>query len=342
ELARALPPAYLVDAADDAARLAAAHPGAAFISKERLWARGGLLFVQGGEAAPGVLARESELSSIGDEIPATEERLEHARTTLRRLVEERTALAGRIESLNARAGELKRELAVAQARKHDVEKRRQKVSAAHQTIADEQAELESALADANAQRAQFQSELVEKEATHQGLEAAFDRAKSEVEAAKESRQVIETESAGRRGHLALLEERLSTQSQEVDRVRRQITYTEEQLRIWAQEDGTLSRRLDELGGEREGAEQELQSALERRSGAQEEVLAAQKTLDAERESIRGLEEKVKVTRAERESVRGSLESRRVERASATQDAEHLATSYRETFGKLIPGTAPPP
>ncbi|MEM1182002.1 MAG: AAA family ATPase, partial [Acidobacteriota bacterium] len=342
ELARALPPAYLVDSASDAARLSAEVPGAAFISRERLWARGGLLYVQGGEAAPGVLARESELSSIADEIPDTEARLEKARTTLRRLVEERTALAGRIESLNARAGELKRELAVAQARKHDVEKRRQKVSAAHQTIADEQAELESALADANAQRTEFQSQLLEKEATHKELEAAFDRAKADVDVAKETRQGIETENAGRRGHLALLEERLSTQIQEVARVRRQITYTEEQLRIWSQEDGTLRRRLGELGGERENAEGELQGALERRAGAEEEVLAAQKRLDEERESIRGLEEQVKTTRAERETVRRSLEGQRVEQASANQDAEHLAASYRETFGRLIPGTAPPP
>ena len=37
DVGRALPPAYLVDSAEDAARLAAAHPGVAFLSRDRMW-----------------------------------------------------------------------------------------------------------------------------------------------------------------------------------------------------------------------------------------------------------------------------------------------------------------
>ena len=56
-LAAALPPAFLVEAAADASRLARRHPGVAFLSREGLWAVGGTVHVEAAEAGRGVLER---------------------------------------------------------------------------------------------------------------------------------------------------------------------------------------------------------------------------------------------------------------------------------------------
>ena len=52
DVVHALPPAYLVESAGDARRLASSHPGIAFISRDRLWAQAGVLHVQGHELSP--------------------------------------------------------------------------------------------------------------------------------------------------------------------------------------------------------------------------------------------------------------------------------------------------
>src|SRR5262249_14939659 len=64
ELAQALRPAYLVDTAAAAERLAKRHPGISFLSPDGVWAQGGLLHVEGGEALPGVLERERDLAGL--------------------------------------------------------------------------------------------------------------------------------------------------------------------------------------------------------------------------------------------------------------------------------------
>lgn len=340
ELARALPPAYLVHGADDAERLAAAHPGIAFLSKERLWARGGTLWVQGEEAAPGVLARESELVSIAEEVPRTESELEAAKTGLQHMVQERTRLASEIQKVDSRAAELRREIAVGQARRQDIEARRQKVVASHQTLAAEQDELAQALETRRTGRGDLEAQLEQAEKDHRGAEERLTGLQAEVEAAKERRETLRTESAGRRGRLQLLQERLEAQTQEAVRVRRQITYTEEQLRMWAQEDGSLERRLGELDQSEQEAQTELQSALEQRAGAQDAVLEQQRVLDEQREQTRTLEARVQRLRQEQTALRSQISSQKVDEASAKQDAEHLAASYRDAFKLYIPGTKP--
>ena len=336
-LARALPPAYLVHQAEDAARLAAEHPGIAFISRERLWAQGGARWVQGHEAAPGVLARESELDDIREEIPRLETDLTRTRQTLEGLVAERTRLASERSSLGDALAELRRDVAVAQARRQDANTRHDRFLGEQGKVAQEQVEIAGELESKRAQRQELADRLAEAEGRHQELTETFDRYQAEVEAAKEERETLRTAGAGNRGRLDLLSERLESHNQEAVRVRRQITYTEEQLEIWSQEDDSLGRRLGEIEVAMDEAESSLQGALEQRSDAQEKVLEQQKRLDAQREVLRELEEGVQKDRTERDGLRQQIEARRVDRASLGQDAEHLAVSYREAFKVLLPG-----
>ena len=340
ELARSLPPAYLVHHAADAERLAARHPGIAFLSKEKVWVRGGILWVQGEQAAPGVLARESELVSIAEEIPQTEARLESTKAALQQLIQERTRLASEIQRTESQVGELRREIAVGQARRQDIEGRRLKVSASHRTVTEEQDELSHSLTERTAGKGDLADRLSAAEQGHEDSRQRLENAQAEVEATKERREALRTEGAGRRGRLQLLEERLEAQTQEAVRVRRQITYTEEQLKIWQQEDGTLERRLGELESSVDQAEIELQAALDRQAGAQDAVLAQQRVLDDKREQSRTLEARVQRLRQERDGLRSQIGSFKIDQAGAKQDAEHLAASYRDAFKMYLPGTKP--
>ncbi len=342
DIARALPPAYLVRHAVDAQRLAAEYPGVAFISRERVWAHGGFLRVQGEASAPGVLARENELQSITKEIPRLEQRNAEVIRLLQTIVEGRGRLAGEIHRLDEQAGEVRREIAVAQARRQDADTRRKKVDDENKKIAAEQAELQAQIENRKIKRGELQAELEAGERRHAELTATFDRAQLEVEASRERRESLRTEGAGRRGRLALLEERLESHHTELVRMKRQITFTEEQLEVWGREDGSLERRLSELRQGIDTAEGELQAALDRRAEAQESVLEQQGVLDAHRETLRRLDEAVQQVRARRDEQRGELEGLRVERAGVRQDAEHLSATFRDQFKKYLPGTAPKP
>ncbi|MCP4654984.1 MAG: chromosome segregation protein SMC [bacterium] len=341
ELASALPPAYLVTDAEDAERLAGEHPGIAFICRDRLWALGGALRVQGEEAAPGVLARESELESIRLEIPENEERLRQATETLKRLVDERTRHASAIHRLDDEIAELRREIAVAQARRQDAAARNEKHVAEHQEVAREQDKIGRELGTKAATKEQLAIELREADAGHQGLTESFDRCQLEVNAAREERETLRTAGAGRRARLELLKERLESQNKELTRLRHQIEEASRQMESWGQERETLDRRRRELEIAMEEAEAELQAALESRAAAQEAVLAQQERLDQRREELRLLEGQVQEARVSSDELRGQIEELRVARAGVRQDAEHLGATYREEFRRILPGMPTP-
>ncbi|MCP3962912.1 MAG: chromosome segregation protein SMC [bacterium] len=345
ELAGSLPPAYLVAGDEDAARLAAEHPGVAFLSRRRLWALGGAVHVQGGEAAPGVLARESELESISEEIPACEERLAQTIQSLEELVEERTRQASKSHRLDEEISRLQRELAVAQARRQDAAARGQKLTGERQTVSTEQGEIATELTALEERRQHLGEDLEQAEREQQELDTEVTSAETAVEATREEREALRTAGAGRRGRLELLEERLESHNQEASRIRGQITYTEEQVETWNQEDTLLQRRLEELETSMAQAESDLQEALERRAETQDAVLERQDRLDVKREEIRTLEEYIGERRTSHESLRTEIEELRVERAGVRQDAEHLSVQYREEFKLALPGTLekyPPP
>ncbi len=340
ELARALPPAYLTRKAVDAARLAAEVPGVAFISRDRLWAQGGVLHVQGNEAAPGVLARTSELEAIAAEIPETEKRRDVAGSTLKQVAGERTRIAGEIHRTDEHIAELRRDLAVAQARRQDVVARQEKLRRERATVVEEQEELGQELATATTVAAQQGSALTAAEARYQEQNASFDRTQLEVEAAKAEREAQRTAGAGRRGRLELLAERLAAQNQEAVRVQRMVAEYQKQITVWEQEQEALERRERELELGIEQAEDQLQIALENKDRAQEAVLAEQQRLDLARDQARQDEEHVERVRAERDVLRSDIERIRIAQASERQAAEHLAVTFREEFKQYFPGTAP--
>jgi chromosome segregation protein len=341
ELGRALPPAYLVDRAADAARLAEEYPGVAFLSRDRIWAVSGTLRVQGEEAAPGVLARESEREAIEREIPVAEQRRRELDDALGRLVEERRERATAIHRLDDEIGELRREIAVAQARRQDASGRRERLRAQQRTIVEEQEEIVAELAAKEQRKELLARRLAEAEAAHSGATERFDATQREVEDAKARRETLRTAGAGRRGRLELLEERMESQHQEVLRVRQRIEETERQLAAWNAERETLERRQEELREAMDRAEFELQNALERRAVAQDGVLEQQEALDQRRDALRELEGRVQELRGAREELRSQIEEARVRQASLRQDAEHLNATYRDEFKRFLPGTRPP-
>jgi len=341
ELARALPPAYLVPAAEDALRLAAAHPGVAFLSRDRMWATGGVVRVQAEEAAPGVLAREHELAAIAGEIPELERRLAEVGGSITRLVGERTEQAGAIQQLDERVAELRREIAVAHARRQDVTARLDKLRAEQATVDGELEEIAAELAEIEARQKECAERLDEAESAHRELERELDRAQAAVEEAKEHRESLREAGADRRGELNLLEQRLEQHNQEASRMRRQRDEIAHQLAAWEEEQAGLERRRTELEQAIANAEKELQAALEQRARVQEDVLAEQDRLDRERERLRRLEARVSTTREQRDELRREIEALRVEQAGVRQDGEHLAISFRDQLGKLLPGCGLP-
>ncbi len=341
ELAAALPPAYLVlseGAAADAERLAAEHPGVAFISRDRLWAQGGALYVHGADAAPGVLARESELEAINTEIPDCTGRLEAAKASVKSLAAERTVKASEAHRLAQRIAELQREAAVAQARHQDAAARHEKLDGERRLLAEEDGQLVLELGSLTGDSSELEDQLDAAEKDTQSLREDVVAAQATVEAAKEERETLRTAGAGRRGRLELLEERLESHNQEAARVQSQITYTQDQLAVWSREDDALERRLKELDAAMAEADDQLQEALSRRAETQDAVLEQQERLDARRDDIRGLEETIQEQRAAHEELRTEIEGLRVARAGVNQDAEHLSNSYREEFKLALPGT----
>ena len=341
EIARALPPAFLVEEAVDARRLAALHPGVAFLSRDRLWALGGTLRVQGREAAPGVLARQSELDTLEQEIPQLEDKIRSAAEIFKKLVEERTQNARTVNRLDDEIAELRREIAVGQARRQDAAGRREKLAAQHRTVNEEQEELARELDAKSTRRAEFSGQLEAAEKAHGDLTESFDRCQHEVETAREEREALRTAGAGNRGKLELLEERLESQSQATTRVQRQMEEMAKQLAQWNEEKALLERRRDELAAGMESADLELQGALERRSHAQDEVLAKQERLDERRDAMRELDGRVQEARSLRDDLRSQIERQRVSQAGVHHDVEHLAVSFREEFHQLLPGAPRP-
>ncbi|MEE8525901.1 MAG: chromosome segregation protein SMC, partial [Thermoanaerobaculia bacterium] len=337
EVARALPPAYLVESAPDAARLAAENHGIAFLSRDRLWAVGGTLRVQGEEAAPGVLARERELDSISAEIPDLEARFAETTDSLGSTVAERTRCAADRHRLEEQVAELRRQQAVAQARRHDAAGRESRLRQELATVAAEQQEIGRELGDRSARQEKLDAEVQRAEKIHDELNRGFETAQAEVESAKEHREALRTAGAGRRGRLELLEERIDSHHHEISGVRRQSTETEEQIGRWSREEAELEEQMSELDAAIAGAEEELQSALEQRAEARDNVLHQQQLLDGERDQLRELEERVQETRDAREELRTEIENHRVDRASLRQDTEHLAVTYAEEFHRALPG-----
>jgi chromosome segregation protein len=335
-VAAALPPAFLVRSAEDAERLARRHPGMAFLSREGVWVQAGTVHVEGEVATPGVLERESELAALERGLPELETAQGRAAAELDRVVAERTALAREANRLQGETAQLRQELAVAQARHEDTLARHQRLAAEQETLSAEQRDNAAELARVTARRAELQSELAAAEQRHAELAAACEAAQADLDAARGAREGLRTASASRRGHLALLDERLESHDREVERLHGEVERGREQVAAWRDEAERLAGRGAEIAAALERAERELLAALEQRAAAEDGVLEEQERLDREREEVRRLEERIAAHREARDLVRTEIEERRIAHAGARQDGEHLALTFHEQFARPLP------
>jgi chromosome segregation protein len=336
ELATALPPAFLVRSAADAERLARLHPGYAFLSREGVWVQAGTFHVEGDVATPGVLERESELATLAKSIPDLERQLQESTSELERLIAERANLAKESNRLQGEVAQLRQELAVHRARQEDAATRHRRLTAEQETLTTEQQEIAREIERVTQRRQQSQDELAAAEERNASLQEGFDRAQAELEASKASREALRTASAGRRGRLELLDERLESHDREEARLRAEVDRGRRQVAIWREDADKLATRRSDLETAIVKAEEELQSALERRAAAEEGVLEQQQRLDERREEIHGLDERIHETRERRDAVRAEVEEHRIAHAALRQDGEHLALTFHEHFEKPLP------
>jgi chromosome segregation protein len=338
ELAAALPPAFLVRSAADAERLARVHPGYAFLSREGVWVQAGTFHVEGEVATPGVLERESELANLAKAIPDLERQLLESGEELNRLVGERANLARESNRLQGEIAQLRQELAVQRARQEDVAARHRRLSTEQETLTGEQRAILQEIERVMQRRQQLQDELAQAEERNASLQEGFDRAQAELESAKASREALRTASAGRRGRLELLDERLESHDREESRLNAEVDRGRRQISIWREDADKLAARRSDLEAAILKAEEDLQGALERRAAAEEGVLEQQQRLDERREEIRELEERIQQTRERRDAVRAEVEEHRIAHAAMRQDSEHLALTFHEHFEKPLPTT----
>ena len=342
ELADALPPAFLVRSAADATRLAAAHPGVAFLSRDRLWAQGGLLHVQGEAAEPGVLAREQELTEVHKALPPMEQELEQLRLEIEELTESIHAKAREIALVETELAEKRRELAVATARRDDIAARERRLAVESETVETEHAEVSRHLSLIGDRAEKLITQLARAEAIHEELEKGFDGAQTDSERSRRDREALRTSGASRRGRLDLLRERLSGHDSEIARIERELGEIDHSVEEWTTESKQLEERGAQIVEGVERAETELQSALEKREGSQEAVLEQQTALNEQRKKLEGFETRVTELREERDQLRIQLNEGKVRQATVQQDSEHLLTSFREHFGEEPPEVVPEP
>ncbi len=336
ELARALPPAYLVESAADAERLAAAHPGIAFISRDRIWAQAGLVHVQGREASPGQLAREQELARLRSQVPPLESELEEARELQRKIAESLAELRREVETESGELAKVRQELAVAGARREDANARQHRLEVESGTLDNERAEVESEIGLIAGRAEKLAGELERAESTHADLERAFDEAQRRVDLARAEREAARTSGAGRRGRLELIEARLDSQRHESARIEADIADGRRQIEEWREEAERLGNRQAEIRESMATAERELQEALEERQTLLDQILEQQGAVDDKRAALKSLEQRIEAARTTRDELRDRISELKVGQATVTQEVEHLAASFREEFDEELP------
>ncbi|GMU65951.1 MAG: chromosome partition protein Smc [Acidobacteriota bacterium] len=338
ELAAALPPAFLVERAEDAERLARRFPGAAFLSRERVWAEGGLVHLAGEQAQPGLLERSSELAEMAERLPRLEADVETARAEVGRLVGERSAAAEIVRRLEGELTAFRQELAVSRSRRDELEGRHRRLSEARATLDRERQSLEGDLARRLEAQRSAAEELARLEQVHAGHEQVFDRVQSEVDSARAEREQVRALGAGRRGQLDVLTERLRSLEQQATRLERESDAARHQIGAWEQESEGLSTRRGELEATIATAERELGEALELRAGGEELVRTEETRLDEERQRVRQADAALAAERDRHDGARRDVEELRIALTGLEHDGAHLATEYRERRGGELPET----
>ncbi len=336
EIAAVLPPAYLVDTPAAAERLAQANPGVAFISRDRIWAQAGAIHFHGTEAKPGHLTRERDLTELAEQLPPLELEISQAQEQIEELSSQATGHENDVKILEQELAEQREQLAVGQARLDDISSRHHRLAAESQTLTDEVGEIDRELQKLEQQVERLGIEVKEADLGHQDMEKAFDTAQAKVDRAREDRASRRTSGASRRGHLEVLAERLDSHNQEIARIRREISENQQGLELWKGETERLQDRQSAIEESMAQAENDLQTALEKREASQEDVISQQERLDAQRADLQEVEEAIEKTRSSRDELRSEIGEARVGEAAVRQDAEHLSHEFHEQFGEQPP------
>ncbi len=336
EIAYALPPAFLVASASDAERLAAAHPGVAFLTGAGIWMQGRTLHLPGEEVQPGLLGRTSELADLDEALRRLESGVAAAREEIARLVAARAAAAEVIHRGQEELATLKQEQAAARSRRDELAARHHRVASQEETLQREQDALSDELSRLAALQQDLGSELGRLEGTHAERERGFDTLSSEVDAARRERETQRALGAGRRGQLEVLGERLRSLDQERARVDRARDAAERQLASWREEAAALATRRRELEAAMESAERELQEALELRAGGEETLVLAQGELEGQRQRVRADGESLAAAREIHDAARREVEECRVRMAGLEHDRTHLAGEFLDATGESLP------
>jgi chromosome segregation protein len=336
ELAAALPPAYLVDSATDAERLARLNPEVAFISREGIWAQAGVLHVSGDRSELGQLSRSKELQESAAQIePLESQQVAHASNLedIDRRLEEKKEL---IREQEIDLSELRSMTAVAKARHEDLVARHHRLGVETRTLEVEFSETDRELKSLAGRSDLLATQLETAETTHASLEKDFDRAQAEVDDIRQDREEARTSGASRKGRLELLEERLAAHRQESQRIEREIEEGRQQIQAWVDEGERIETRQAEITAAVERTTIELQEALEGRASSRDQVIALQERLDQSRTDLREAEAAATDLREKRDQLRDQLGEVRIDEATSKQEAEQLQTTYREEFGEDFP------
>jgi len=333
---RALRPAYLLEDAAEAERVAGSYPLLDFVSHEQVWIQGGLFHLASARRQPGSLERQQELAALDDELPRCEDRVAQARVELDEAIARRTAQAQTIHSAEGRLTESQRELAVAQARREDSDERLRRLERQTGTFVEDQRDLEEQIEQLGSAAGELDRQLVEHQRLHAALGRDVDESVAAADRARDEREHLRTADAERRGELDLIEERRRGLRQEKDRLGREVEVSAEQQSRWQADEQRLGARRTDLEAAIGTAERELTSALEAQSSSHGEVVGEQQRLAEQRESLRADERAVESLRQQRENIREAVEAHRVDRARLESESQHLVEAFRDQLGREEP------
>ncbi len=328
----ALAPAALVGSPDAARALALLHPEVAFLTQGGLVFQGSTIAVEGDQAQPGLLARRRELSQIRAEVTRLEQELEHCSAELGAQVVARTAAAQKANQLRHDLGELKREIAVAEARREDAHQRRRRLEAARDRIESERAGVAQALAATEVRLRALDEGLIECERERQVQAERIEGLRNALEEVRARREHLRAEAAARRAALELERERQRSLGADLERVRRGAESTRSFLAGWSEEQSRLELRRRDQTEALELARAQLREALESQGGAQDGVVAAVQEVEARREQVRGLEQSLVAARAVLDEARSELAGRRERRSVLDTELKSVCETYRDQLG----------
>lgn len=335
-LARALPPAFLVDTPETAVRLAAAHPGTTFLTRDHLCAEGGLIRLLGEAVQPGILAREAELVDLDQELARLEAELGATRSGLDDLLATRSRAAQALGQKRDEIAHLRQELAVTRARREEAATRVRRAEASLAAVAEESQTLAGEREKLAERQRLLAIDLAGAEDSHGAREQAFDRVQAELAHARASRESQSSAGAGRRGELDVLAERLRSLDREGERLQRELAGAEQHLAAWAHEAAELAERQEELESAMARAESELADAFERATTVGDELRAEQEALESERDAVRSRDQALTTRRALHEGQRSAVEERRVALVGLEHDLVHLASDFEQEFREPLP------